>query len=168
MLEEQPKALTDAGNNSGAILEGLEKLGIAAYVPVESSQPQADNPARRDDPTQPVPEADWANLPRNAKKQLAKSCFVYDSEQDQYYCPQGKAMPFEKQKTDQRGGEQVPLRVYRASDCVGCPLAAMCLDKTAKHGRTITRDGFEPVRDRTAARTHPSRLRLPVARGFSG
>jgi hypothetical protein len=83
---------------------------------------------------------------------LAKSCFAYDAEQDQYYCPQGKAMPYEKMKSDERGGEKVPLRVYRCSECAGCPLAAACLEKTAKHGRTITRDGFEPVRDRTAAR----------------
>jgi len=65
-----------------------------------------------------VPEADWQALPRNSKGKLAKSCFAYDAEQDQYYCPQGKAMPFEKMKSDERGGEKVPLRVY--------PLLGVC------------------------------------------
>jgi len=153
MFGETPeKLLTDAGNNSGAVLQGLEEKGIEVYAPVEFSEPQPGNPAHRNDPTQPVPEADWQALPRNSKGKLAKSCFAYDAEQDQYYCPQGKAMPYEKMKSDERGGEKVPLRVYRCSGCAGCPLAAACLEKTAKHGRTITRDGFEPVRDRTAAR----------------
>lgn len=153
MLGEQPeKLLTDAGNNSGAVLQALEEKGIEAYAPVEFSEPQTGNPARRDDPTQPVPEAQWPALPRNSKGKLAKSCFVYDAEKDVYYCPQGHEMPFEKMKSDERGGEKIPLRVHRCSDCAGCPLAAACLDKTAKHGRTITRDGYEPVRDRTAAR----------------
>jgi len=153
MFGERPeKLLTDAGNNSGAVLQALENKGIEVYAPVEFSEPQVGNPARRDDPTQPVPEADCHALPRNSKGKLAKSCFVYDAEHDQYYCPQGKPMPYEKMKSDERGGEKVPLRVYRCSGCIGCPLATACLEKTAKHGRTITRDGFEPVRDRTAAR----------------
>jgi transposase len=153
MFGETPeKLLTDAGNNSGAVLQGLEDKGVEVYAPVEFSEPQPGNPAHRDDPTQPVPEADWQALPRNSKGKLAKSCFVFNTEEDQYYCPQGKPMPYEKMKSDERGGEKVPLRVYRCSGCGGCPLAAACLEKTAKHGRTITRDGFEPVRDRTAAR----------------
>jgi transposase len=146
------KLLTDAGNNSGAVLEGLEKLGIEVYAPVEFSEPQPGNPACRDDPTQAVPEAEWPALPRNSKGKFAKSCFVYDAEKDVYYCPQGHEMPYEKMKSDERGGERIPLRVHRCFDCAGCPLAAACLDKNAKHGRTITRDGYEPVRDRTAAR----------------
>jgi transposase len=146
------KLLTDAGNNSGGVLQGLEDKGIEAYAPVEFSGPQPGNPACRDDPTQPVPEANWPALPRNSKGKLAKSCFVFNAEEDQYYCPQGKPMRYEKRKSDERGGEKVPLKVYRCSGCAGCPLAAACLEKTAKHGRTITRDGFERVRDRTAAR----------------
>jgi transposase len=153
MLGERPeKLLTDAGNNSGAVLQALEEKGIEAYAPAEFSGPQPGNPACRDDPTQPVPEAEWPALPRNSKGKLDKSCFVYDADQDQYYCPQGNAMPYEKMKSDERGGETIPLWVYRCSACAGCPLAAACLDKNAQHGRTITRDGFEPFRDRTAAR----------------
>ncbi len=152
-LGERPeKALTDAGNNSGAVLEALEQLGIDAYAPAESNQPQPGNPACREDPTQPVPEEQWPNLPRSGPKQLAKSCFVYDAEHDLYYCPQGHAMPFEKLKPDERNGERIQLRIYRCSQCAGCPLAQQCLNAQAQHGRTITRDPFEGARERMAAK----------------
>jgi len=144
--------LTDAGNNSGQIMAGMEQRGVEFYAPVESNQPQAGNPALRDDPSVPVPEEDWEKLPRNNQKQLDKSCFVYSAEEDQYYCPQGQPMPFEKTKPDKRGGEVIQLHVYRCAECAGCPLAAACVSPKSKHGRTITRDGYEEVRERTAAR----------------
>ena len=122
------------------------------FAPVTSNQPQEGNPAKRDDPTQPVPESEWPKLPRNNQKQLDKSCFVYDAAKDQYYCPQGYAMPLDKTKPDQRGGQTVTLRVYRSANCAGCPLAAACLSSQSRGGRTITRDPYEEVRERTAAR----------------
>src|SRR5207244_524174 len=38
------RLLSDGGNNSGQLLEALEQRGIEAFVPVESSQPAANNP----------------------------------------------------------------------------------------------------------------------------
>ena len=99
----------------------------------------------------PVPVS-CSNSPRNNQKQLDKSCFVYLADEDQYYCPQGHAMPFEKTQPDQRGGEVIQLKIYRCPACGGCPLAADCLSSTTKHGRTIRRDPYEEVRERTAAR----------------
>jgi len=153
------KLLTDAGNNSGHLLAGLEQLGVEVYAPVESNQPQADNPARRDDTTQAVPQSEWVRLPRNAQGKLAKSCFVYDAERDEYRCPQGHMMPFTKTKQEERGGEKVTLRVYQCASCSGCPLASACLSEQARHGRTITRDPYEAARERVAARmaTEPAR-----------
>lgn len=150
---QQPeKFLTDAGNNSGQIQAAMEARGVEFYAPAESSQPQPGNPAHRDDPTQPVPADQWPQLPRNDQGQLDKSCFVYDAPHDQYYCPQGQALPFEKTKPDQRGGQRVTKRIYRCASCAGCPLAAACLSTKNQHGRTITRDEYEEVRERTAAR----------------
>jgi len=146
------KLLSDGGNNSGQLLEALEQRGVKAFVPVDSNQPAADNPAHRPDPSQAVAEADWAKLPRSGRRQLDKSCFVYNADEDQYYCPLGHAMPFEKTKPDERNGEPVTLRIYRCASCGGCPLASACLNATAQHGRTITRDAYEEVRQRTAAR----------------
>jgi transposase len=144
--------LTDAGNNSGQIMAGMEERDVEFYAPVESNQPQAGNPACRDDPHVPVPEAAWPQLPRNPQGQLDKSCFVYVASEDQYYCPQGHAMPFERTKRVKRGGEVIPTRVYRCPGCAGCPLASDCLTSKTKHGRMITRDPYEEVRERTAAR----------------
>jgi transposase len=144
--------LTDGGNNSGQIMAGMEQRDIEAYTPVESNQPQPGNPALRDDPHQPVPSEAWAGLPRNSQKQLDKSCFVYNESEDQYYCPQGHAMPYEQTKREERGGETVSKRIYRCHACAGCPLAAVCLSPRSKRGRTITRDQYEEVRERTAAR----------------
>lgn len=146
------KALTDGGNNSGHIIQEMERRGVEFYAPVESNQPQEGNPAKRDDPTQPVPPEEWPKLPRNSKKQLDKSCFVYDAQRDQYYCPQGQTLQFAKSKPDQRGGVRVNQRVYRCQACAGCPLAAACLSPDSQHGRTITRDEFEDARERVAAR----------------
>jgi hypothetical protein len=144
--------LTDGGNNSGQIIEEMEQRGVEFYAPVESSQPQPGNPALREDPTQLVPEAEWAKLPRNDQGKLAKSCFVYDAQTDQYYCPQGRAMPFDKSKPAERGGQRITLRVYRSPSCTGCPLFGECVSAQCKQGRTITRDSYEGPRERTAAR----------------
>lgn len=152
-LGEKPeKLLTDAGNNSGQIIEQMEERSVEFYAPVESSQPQEGNPAKREDPRKPVPEAEWPKLPRNGSGQLDKSCFVYQEAEDQYYCPQGHAMPFAENKSVQRGGVRVNLRLYRSGACEGCPLAASCVSPRSKQGRTITRDQYEEARQRTAAR----------------
>jgi transposase len=150
--ERPKKFLTDAGNNSGRIMQEMEQREVEFYAPVESSQPQPGNPALRDDPTQPVPESEWPKLKRNDHGQLAKSCFVYVVEEDQYYCPQGQPMPFEKNQPVSRGGEVVTKRVYRCGGCADCPLVAACLSTHTKHGRTINRDQYEEVRERTALR----------------
>jgi transposase len=144
--------LTDAGNNSGQVIEGMESRGVAFYAPVESSRPQEGNPAKREDPQQPVGESQWPKLPRNGQGQLDKSCFVYDEAEDRYYCPQGHPMPFAKAKPVVRGGVRINVRVYRSGACQGCPLAAACLSRKSRHGRTITRDEYEGLREQTAAR----------------
>jgi transposase len=146
------KLLTDAGNNSGQIQAAMEARGIEFYAPVECSVPQPGNPACRADPTQAVSPEQWPQLPRNDGGQLDKSCFVYDAAHDQYYCPQGHPLPFEKTKQDQRGGAPVTRRIYRCLRCAGCPLAEACLSRHNQRGRTITRDPYEDVRARTAAR----------------
>jgi transposase len=146
------KMLADAGNASGQNMAAMEQRGIEFYAPAQSRQPQPGNPARRDDPRQPVPESEWPQLPRNDRGQLDKSCFVYEAQEDQYYCPRGQAMPLAKTKTDRRGGKPVKQRVYRCPTCAGCPLVAACPGAQAQHGRTITRDEYEEVRARTASR----------------
>ncbi len=146
------KFLTDAGNNSGFTMRQMEERGIEFYAPVESNQPPEGSPVQRDDPTQAVPESAWSSLKRNSHGQLDKSCFVYSPEKDEYYCPQGHCMPFDKSKSVDRRGVRVHVRLYRCGACAGCPLADVCLSGRNKGGRTIRRDEYEPLRERTAAR----------------
>lgn len=156
---QQPQRfLTDSGNVSGLVQQGMEVRGIEFFAPVESNQPQPGNPARRDAPTQPVAEAQWSALPRNPQGQLDRSCFVYQADPDCYYCPLGQVLPFAETKPDVQQGQRVERRLYRCQACAGCPLAAQCVSPKSKHGRTITRDEFEEVRERTAAR-----MRTPAA-----
>ena len=142
----------DAAFGTGPNLAGMEQRQVEFYTPVESPSPQEGNPAKRDDPRQPVPEADWPKLPRNPKKKLAKCCFVYEEAADRYYCPMGKAMPY--RETKKYGGSQgeKAVRIYACKECSGCPLAAECRDAKAKRGRTVTRDGYEPWRERMHAK----------------
>jgi transposase len=150
---QQPETvLTDMGNGTGENMAAMEKRGVELLTPAESQQPQPGNPACRADPRQPVPEEQWANLPRNAHGQLAKSCFVYDEAADQYYCPQGRPMAYLQMNTVDRNRGIREWRVYQCRECKGCPLAAACLSPTTKRGRTISRDAYEQTRERTAAR----------------
>lgn len=150
---EQPeRVLTDAGNSTGPIMLAMEERQIEFLAPAKSQQPQPGNPAHREDPRQPVPESLWPQLPRNNQRQLDKSCFVYDAQQDQYYCPRGEPLRYEQTKREQRGKDLAEKRVYRCKACAACPLAAACLSPRSKSGRTIGRDQYELVRERTAAR----------------
>ena len=69
------------------VMQQMEERGVEFYAPVESNQPPEGSPAKRDDPTQAVPESEWSNLKRNPQGQLDKSCFVYSPEKDQYVLP---------------------------------------------------------------------------------
>jgi len=152
-FEQKPGGVAaDKAFGTGSNLEGMEKREVEFYTPVESPAPQEGNPAKREDPRQPVPEADWPKLPRNDKKKLAKCCFIYKEKEDKCYCPQGKEMPYRETKKYQSSQGERVLRIYGCRECAGCPLAKECLDPKAKRGRTITRDGHEPARERMYAK----------------
>ena len=70
-----------------------------------------------------MPEADWAKLPRNEKKKLAKNCFIYEEARDTYYCPMGQEMPYRETKYYDRSHGKQAIRIYGCKGCPGCPLA---------------------------------------------
>jgi transposase len=150
--EYPDKVLTDGGNNSGQVMQAMEDREIEFYAPAESHQPQPGDVAHREDPTQPVPPEDWSKLKRNPQKKLDKSNFIYVAKEDRYYCPQGHALRPVKWKGDKRSGQYVKQKIYRCEQCAGCPLATFCLSGRNQRGRTITRDEYEEVRERTASR----------------
>ncbi len=61
--------------------------------PVRQETTKADNPAYREDLTQPVAPADISRLPINSStKRFDRTAFVYKAEIDAYYCPAGKVL----------------------------------------------------------------------------
>jgi transposase len=150
---QKPESVSaDKAFGTGPNLEGMEQRKVDFHTPVESPAPQEGNPAKREDPRQPVPEADWPKLPRNDKKKLAKCCFIYVEAMDRYYCPMGQEMPYRETKKEKSSQGTKEVRIYASKGCSGCPLATECLDPKAKRGRTVTRDGHEPARERMHAK----------------
>ena len=63
--------------------------------------------------------------------------FVYDRAADQYTCPAGKPLPFQKYAANQDGGwHKLYPAAYR--DCQQCPLKATCVPKAQCKKRTKT------------------------------
>jgi len=114
----------------------------------------ADNPARRDDPTQPVAEEDLDRLPINRQtKRFDKRAFVYVEAEDRYYCPAGRPLHRDGTEQGRRAGETIVLTKYICRECDGCSIFDRCRPKpNAKCGRRITRDGYEPHNSRQSER----------------
>jgi len=79
-------------------------MATAPVMPVGQTLLPEDHPVRRPDPSVPVPDKDWAKLPRRAQTgQLDRAAFVYDAARDCYYCPQGWMLTLLQTKTKERG-----------------------------------------------------------------
>ena len=166
---EKPQAfLADTAHGTGENLAGMQQRNVTFFTPMESSQPQEGNPARRDDPSQAVAEADWSRLPRNAQKQLDKSCFLYDERSDRYYCPQGRCLEYAEIHTVTRNGQKIAVRVYRCANCENCPLSAACRSPKAGRGRMIYRDPYEPLREEMARRMQTAEGRATYVHRMHG
>ena len=154
----RPKeVVADGAYADGQELAGLEARDVKAYIPVETAQGDGgDNPAVRDAPTQPVAPEAWDRLPRSKKgkrrETLDRSAFVYDEQQDCFYCPMGRKLERKDSQARRRADGDV-VRVYRY-ECVGCddcPLGAAC--RQGRSPRRVQVDEYEPVRQRVAAAT---------------
>jgi transposase len=162
-----PEMLADGLMATGKNMAECAERGIDFYSPLKG-QCDADNPALRDDPTQPVAEADRERLPtktvkRDGKqaKQLDKQAFVYDEQEDCYWCPEGKRLPYSSTTHEKkRDGEVRERRRYRASadDCAECPLLELCAQNKEKT-RTINREQHEAHRE-----THAEKMSTEEAK----
>jgi hypothetical protein len=150
---ERPKtAMGDGAYGTSHNLAKLEQLGVTLLTPIESSQPGEGNPAKREDPTQPVPESEWERLPINPQsKCLDRTAFVYEAEKDCYYCPMGRSLSYWHDTKETRETEPLVYRVYRCEDCSACPVAERCKSTKTKT-RTLNRDVNEPARQRVVER----------------
>lgn len=143
----------DTAYSAGENLSGTEERGIELLAPL--AEPKCpDNPALREDLTQPVAEEQLDELPLNPQtKRFDKSAFVYDEEADCYYCPAGKKLPRSGSEKKTRGGKTTRQINYTCYACAGCPLADRCRkDPAAKKGRKITHDLHEAARRRHRTR----------------
>jgi len=156
--------LADSAYDSGQTLAGLDHRKVEPFIPLSQRPGTPDNPARRDDPTQPVAEADWDKLPRNVKShKLDRSAFVYDGQADCYYCPMGRVLAF--WRIHRRSGRTgaVESRVYRCAGSSDCPLGAECIaGRTGR--RCVARDNCEEHREAMDARLASRRGRETYSR----
>jgi transposase len=108
----EPKlAVGDAKYGTVPNIVGLEERGIKAYLPT-------------------------ADFSQRTKYYSAK-LFQYDSEKDQYICPQGQILPLVSRRTS----EQVLLYKPKAKVCNACPVKSKCTG--SKSGRHIFRSFFQ-------------------------
>lgn len=165
---ERPEtALADGVYATGPNLAELDEREVELLSPIASREAAADNPADRQDPTQPVAAEDYGKLPINPQtKKLDKAAFVYREEEDRYYCPQGRPLDYEQTKSETRRGQWISRRVYRAADCSGCPLAEMCRLAKAKKNRSINRDVHERRRREHAEKMATAEARERYKRRF--
>jgi len=156
--------LADSAYDSGQTLAGLDDRKVEAFIPLSQRPQTPENPARRDDPTQPVAEGDWDKLPRNVKShKLDRSAFVYDAEADCYYCPMGQVLPFWRIHSRSGRTGPVPSRVYRCAGGADCPLGTECIaGRTGR--RTVARDDCERHREAMDARLASPRGRATYGR----
>lgn len=145
-----PEILTDGLNGTGENLADCAEQNITVYSPIPDGP--ADNPALRDDPRVPVAEEDRDRLPikttkTNGKesKTLDKHAFVYDEENDCYWCPEGQRLSFVSTISETRNGHERVRHRYKSdpADCDECPLRALCLSGKSRR-REIRHEQHEP------------------------
>ena len=159
------RVLVDSAYTTGENLSTAETKEVELIGPLAETQ-VSDNPAVREDLTQPVATEDLDDLPINPQtKRFDKSAFVYDEASDCYYCPAGKPLPHRMtENTTYRGGKAVQRRVYTCRDCAGCELADLCRKNPAsKRGREVMHDEHEGAR-----RRHRQRMKTDQAQEALG
>ena len=141
--------MADSAYSCGENLTAMEERSIELLSPLAEKKHE-NNPALRADPTVPVADEDVCRLPINASsKVFDKQAFVYDEQQDCYFCPMGKQLPRRSQEQKKRGDHSVLQIIYRCDDCTGCPMASKCRKNVdAKQGREVTHDEHEAARRR--------------------
>jgi len=161
----------DAAYSTGHNISELEyRRGKDFVSPHRNGDPLADNPAIREDPTQPVQEQDLERLPIDpANKVYSPEAFVYDEETDTYRCPQGRLLtPKQKETREQSNGEVLQVIRYECESCEGCPLLASCRKGVNhKRPRSISRDEHESNRQAHRQKMSTKEAKARYAKRFS-
>jgi len=147
-FEETPENMTaDTAFGSGKNLAGLEERDVVAYMPQFNRPDQTNNPANRENPTEPVRAESWDQLPRDTQsKKLHRSAFVFDAKANCYYCPMGRKLVHLGKNTKPRKHGNAVYQTYRCKDCSGCALSEQCRNGT-KLPRTLCCEQHEELRE---------------------
>ena len=149
---------TDGKFPTGPVLEALSERGTELCAPV-SGRPAC---VERPDGREPIPEEHWGELPTRrvgkpkkgqpARVQLKKEAFLYDAEEDCYWCPLGQKLSClgrTSERTRRKGKSRRGQRyryAARESSCASCPLRDRCVSPGAKR-RTLSHDQYETYRE---------------------
>lgn len=147
--------LADGTFSTGPNLAKAEERGTELLSPVRQEVTKADNPAYREDLTQPVAQANIPFLPINpTTKRFDRTAFVFTPETDTYHCPAGKELKREGHVEKLVvAGVATERKSYRCPDCRGCILANLCrTNADAKTGRKVAHDEFREQRERQVER----------------
>ena len=151
-LESSPeRVLADGLMATGENISRCNEAAVDLYAPLKTTDPTT-NPAIRPQLDQPVVESERGKLPviditvtGVKRKQLSKDAFVYDVQNDCYWCPNGQRLEFKGKTSEKRssGKSRTRFRYKIAGQaCAGCPLVDLCLRK-ADAGRQVTHEDFE-------------------------
>ena len=139
--------LADTAYITGENLVASQELKVDLIGPL--AEPDGtDNPAVREDLTQPVAEQDISKLPINPQtKRFSKLAFVWDSQTELYYCPQGKTLQPIGTATRSRNDKQITQVTHRCDECAGCQHSSLCRKNPQDSGgRELTDENYEPAR----------------------
>ncbi len=141
--------MADSAYSTGENIATMEDRNVELLSPLPEITCD-NNPAVRKDLTQPVAANDVEKLPRNAStKVFDKQAFVYDEDEDCYYCPNGRPLPRKYKETKQRTGGSVLTVIYVCDNCSDCSLVSQCRrNVNARSGRKVIRDEHEATRNR--------------------
>jgi transposase len=119
------------------------------------------NPAYREDPSQPLSPEQIAQLPLRGPepkkgetdtRTFDKSAFLYDAEQDVYWCPTGNKLEQYYKSKDHRGDARFGYRSDKQV-CADCPLKDKCFKNTRdQYGRRIESGEHEKEKQAHAAK----------------
>ena len=152
---------------TGETLVALDSRDVELFSPLPGPDLEAENPAEREDPTQPVPAEERERLPIHPQtKRFDTSAFVYDEQADRYCCPDGRPLDYEETKSETRRGQRVTRRVYRSADCSGCPLIDQCHKEETQRGRSVSRDIHEKRRREHARKMATAEAKARYAKRF--
>jgi hypothetical protein len=155
------QVLADSAYTRGENLDAMEKKQIELIGPLAETQGK-DNPAIRDDLTQPVVPDRVADLPiQPHAKRFDKSAFIYDEASDSYFCPAGKPLPH---RITYGIGTPTERKVYTCDDCEGCELSPKCVRKSDAAGREVIDDVHEPARRRHRAKMQTEESKTAYSR----